>query len=160
VAETKTETMTLTREWYDAFQRVELDRWNAIIADDVLINSPAGNMSGLDAFKEFAVTFTGLGKRIDLIDEHLALDDQGTGKGFVTFCLHWSHTEEFGGIAPTGREGTSVETAIFTILENRIVRIQVGDNTLDLVLYMWERGWAMPHNVRPEPIVVGVDRRE
>jgi hypothetical protein len=158
MAETKTETMTITREWYDAFQRTEFDRWDAIIADDVLINSPAGNMNSLEAFKEFAVTFTALGKRIDLVDEHLALDDEGTGRGFVTFCLHWSHTEDFGGIAPTGREGTSVETAIFWIVENKIVRIQVGDNTLDLVLYMWERGWAMPHNVRPEAIVEGVDR--
>lgn len=157
----ETETMTITREWYDAFQRAELDRWDAIIADDVLINSSAGyGMTGLEGFKEFGVIFTQLGKRIDLVDEHLALDDQGTGRGLVTFCLHWSHTEDFGGIAPTGREGTSVETAIFTIVENKIVRIDVGDNTLDLVLYMWERGWPMPHSVRPEAIVQGVDRRE
>jgi SnoaL-like polyketide cyclase len=158
---TKTEKMTITREWYDAFQRGELDRWDAIIADDVLINSPAGyGMRGLEGFKEFGVVFTGLGDRIDLVDEHLALDDSGTGRGFVTFCLHWSHTDEFAGIVPTGREGTSGETAIFTIVEDEIVRIDVADNTLDLSLYMWARGWAIPHNVRPEPIIVGVDRRE
>jgi hypothetical protein len=161
MAATKTETRAITREWYEAFQRRELDRWDAIITEDVLINSPAGyGMRGLEGFKEFGVIFTGLGDRIDLIDEHLALDDQGTGRGFVTFCLHWSHTDEFLGIAPTGREGTSVETAIFTIVENKIVRIDVADNTLDLVIYMWERGWAMPHNVRPKPLLVGVDRRE
>jgi SnoaL-like polyketide cyclase len=161
MAETETETKTITREWYDAFQRGELNRWNAIIADDVLVNSPAGHgMRGLNGFKEFGVVFTGLGDRIDLLDEHLALDDKGTGRGFVTFCLHWSHTEEFQGIAPTGREGTSVETAIFTIVENEIVRIDVADDTLDLSLYLWDRGWPIPHNVRPEPIVVGVDRRE
>jgi SnoaL-like polyketide cyclase len=161
VPATETETTTITREWYDAFQREEFDRWDAIMAEDVLIYSPAGyGMKGLAGLKEFGEGFTRLGKRIDLIDEHLALDDQGTGRGFVTFCLHWSHTEDFFGIAPTGREGTQIETAIFTIVENMIVRMDVGDNTLDLSLYLWERNYPMPHNVRPEPIVVGVDRRE
>ena len=31
----------LTREFYDGFQRGELDRWDALIAKDVLVNSPA-----------------------------------------------------------------------------------------------------------------------
>jgi hypothetical protein len=159
--ETKTKTLTITREWYDAFQRREFDRWDAIVAEDVLINSPAGyGMRGLEGLKEFGEGFTRLGHRIDLVDEHLALDDRGTGRGFVTFCLHWSHTDDFFGIAPTGREGTQIETAIFTILENKIVRMDVGDNTLDLSLYLWERNYPMPHNVGPEPIVVGVERRE
>jgi SnoaL-like polyketide cyclase len=159
--ETKTETLSITREWYDAFQRRELDRWDSIVAEDVLINSPAGYaMRGLEGLKDFGEGFARLGKQIDLIDEHLALDDQGTGRGFVTFCLHWSHTDDFFGIVPTGREGTQVETAIFSIVENKIVRVDVGDNTLDLSFYLWERNYPMPHNVRPEAIVVGVDRRE
>src|SRR5262249_16991804 len=29
---TETETMTITREWYDAFQRGEFERWDAIMA--------------------------------------------------------------------------------------------------------------------------------
>jgi hypothetical protein len=159
--DTKTETLSITREWYDAFQRAEVDRWDAIVAEDVLINSPAGyGMRGLEGLKEFAEGFIGLGKRIDLVDEHLALDDQGTGRGFVTFCLHWSHTDDFAGLTPTGREGTQIETAIFEIVENEIVRLDVGDNTLDLSLYLWERNYPMPHNVDPEAIVVGVDRRD
>jgi hypothetical protein len=161
MSETKTESMTITREWYDAFQRGEFDRWDAIMAEDVLINSTAiQGLRGLEEFKEYGVGFLQLGKRIDLVDEHLALDDQGTGRGFVTFCLHWSHTDEMAGIAPTDREGTSVETAIFTIVESKIVRVDVADNTLDLVIYLWERNYPMPHSVRPEPIVVGVDRRD
>jgi SnoaL-like domain len=161
VAETKTETMTITREWYDAFQRGELDRWDAIIADDVLINSPAGyGMKGLEVLKEWAENFTRLGYRIDLMDEHLALDDAGNGRGFVTCLLHWKHDADFYGLAPTGREGTSIESMIMTIVENEIVRIDVADNTLDLVIYLWGRGWPMPHNVSPEAIVEGVDRRE
>jgi hypothetical protein len=152
---------TITREIYDAFQRVEFDRWDAVIADDVLINSPAGfGMRGLKTLKEFAANFTDLGYRIDLVDEHLALDDDGDGRGFITFVHHWKHTKDFLGIAPTGREGTSVETMLLTIERNEVVRIDVADNTLDLAIYEWQRGWAVPHNVIPEPLVVGVDRRD
>jgi len=106
---------TITREFYEAFQRVEFDRWDAIVAEDVLVNSPAGfGMRGLKGFKEFATQFTNLGYRIDLVDEHEALDDRGTGRGFFTFCLNWKHTKDFGGLSPTGREGTSVETLLLT----------------------------------------------
>ena len=151
---------TLTRELYEAFQRVEFERWDAVIADDVTINSPAGyGLQGLATLKEFAAGFTDLGYRIDLVDEHLALDGQGDGRGFITFCLHWKHTKDFGGLAPTGREGTSVETMLLTIERHRVVRIDVADNTGDLMIYEWERGWPVPHNVRPEPLIVGVDRR-
>jgi ketosteroid isomerase-like protein len=151
----------ITHEFYDAFQRVDFDRWDAIVADDVLVNSPAGQgLSGLDALKDFATQFTELAYRIDLIDEHLALDDAGNGRGFITWCLHWKHTKDFGPLTPTGREGTSVETGVLTIRDGKIVRLDVGDNTLDLAIYEYERGWPVPHNVRPEPMVEGVDRRD
>jgi hypothetical protein len=110
--------------------------------------------------KDFAVQFTSLGYRIDLVDEHLALDERGIGRGFITFCLNWKHTSDFGGLVPTGREGTSVETALLTIVENKIVRFDVADNTLDLAIYEYQRGWPIPHNVHPELLVTGVDRRE
>jgi hypothetical protein len=153
--------VSITREFYEAFQRAEFDRWDAILAEDLLINSTVGfGIRGLQTFKEFAVQFTGLGYRIDLVDEHIALDENGTGRGFVTFCLNWKHTEEFLGLSPTGREGTSVETALFTIVGNQITRMDVALNTVDLGIYEWERGWASPHNVRPDAIVTGVDRRD
>jgi hypothetical protein len=152
--------MPITREIYDAFQRVEVDRWDAVIAEDVLINSPAGwGLRGLGTLKDFASQFTRLAYRIDLIDEHLALGSDGDGRGFITFVLHWKHTEDFGGLAPTGREGTSVETMILTIEAGKVGRIDIADNTLDLAIYEWERGWPVPHNVRPEPILEGLDRR-
>jgi len=151
---------TITREFYEAFQRVEFGRWDAIVAEDVLVNSPAGfGMRGLQTFKEFATQFTDLGYRIDLVDEHVALDDRGTGRGFFTFCLNWKHTKDFGGLSPTGREGTSVETLIFTIAEHQITRMDVADNTLDLAIYEWQRGWPVPQSVHPDPLVIGVDRR-
>lgn len=151
--------MEITRELYEGFQRVEFDRWDTIVSDDVLVNSPAGrDMHGLQTLKDFAVQFTDLGHQIDLVDEHLAVDDQGNGRGFITFCLHWKHTRDFGGLAPTGREGTSVETMLLTIVGGQITRIDVADNTLDLAIYEWERGWTIPHNVRPEPLVAGIDR--
>jgi hypothetical protein len=162
MAETKTETMTITREWYDAFQRGEFDRWDAIMADDdLLINSPAGyGMKGMEVLKDWADNFVRLGYRIDLVDEHLALDDDGNGRGFVTCLLHWKHDADFLGLAPTGREGTSNESMIFTIENGLITRLDVASNTADLVIYEYQRGWPIPHNVRPEAIVEGVDRRE
>jgi SnoaL-like domain len=152
--------MTLTRDLYEAFQRAELDGWDAIIAEDVAINSPAGyGMRGLKVLKDWAGNFTDLGYRIDLVDEHLAVDGTGSGRGFITILLHWKHTKDFLGLAPAGREGTSVETLLLTIEGGRITRIDVASNTVDLVIYEYERGWPMPHNVRPNPIVEGVDRR-
>jgi hypothetical protein len=150
----------LSRELYEGFQRVQFDRWDAILSEDVLINSAAvRDIKGLKTLKEFAVQVTDLGYRIDLIDEHLSLDQQGDGRGFITFMINWKHTKTFGGLLPTGREGTAVETMLLTIRNHKIVRIDVAYNTLDLAIYAWQRGWAIPHNVRPEPLVVGVDRR-
>ena len=48
---------------------------------------------------------------------------------------------------------------LLTIQAHQVVRIDVADNTLDLGIYLWERNWPARHNVRPEPLVVGIDRR-
>lgn len=48
---------------------------------------------------------------------------------------------------------------LLAIQQHKIVRIDVADNTLDLAIYNWERNWPVPHNVRPEPLVTGIDRR-
>lgn len=150
----------LTREFYEAFQRLELDRWDAVVSDDVLVNSPAGfGARGLATLKEFVVGFTALRYRSDLVDEHLALDDDGNGRGFLTHTAYWKHTEEFAGLAPTGREGTLVETMLLTVEDHMVTRVDIALNTLDLALYLWNRGFPVPHNIRPEPLVVGVDRR-
>jgi hypothetical protein len=153
---------TLTHELYDAFQKVELDRWDSITTEDVLINSPAGfGIRGRTALKSWATAFAdSLGYQIDLVDEHLALDEKGDGRGFITFNLHWKHNKDFMGMTPTGREGTSVETLLLTIRRHRIVRIDVADNTLDLALYLWDRGWPHVHNVDPNPLVAGINRRK
>jgi hypothetical protein len=149
------------RVFYEGFQRAEFERWDGVIAGDVTINSPAGRgMTGLTVLKDWAANFARLGYRIDLVDEHLALDNAGNGRGFVTCLLHWKHVADFLGLAPTGREGTSIETMIFTIDNGVITGIDVASNTTDLVIYEYERGWPMPHNVRVDPIVTGVDRRE
>jgi hypothetical protein len=150
----------LTRELYEGLQRAEFDRWDAVVADDVLVNSPARfGQRGLGALKDWAAFFVRLGKRIDLVDEHLALDGDGNGRGFITFTLHWKHDEPFFDVAPTGREGTSVETLLLTIRGNLVTRVDVADNSVDLILYLWQRNWPYPHNLVPEPIVEGVSRR-
>jgi predicted ester cyclase len=154
-------TTALTREIYEAFQRVELDRWDAVIAEDVAINSPVGyGMSGLQALKDWARAFARFAQQIDLVDEHEAVDAQGNGRAFITFNLHWKHDEEFMGLAPTGREGTSVETMLMTIRDHKVIRIDVADNTVELPIYLWQRSWPNPHAIRPEPIVTGVNRRD
>jgi ketosteroid isomerase-like protein len=156
-----TDPSRITLDVYDAFQRADLDRWDALIADDVTINSPAGyGMQGLQTLKDWAESFVRLGYKIDLTDEHLALDDSGNGRGFVTFMLHWKHTQDFLGLAPTGREGTSIETMLLTVRAGIVTRIDVASNTPDLVIYEYERGWPMPHNVRPPVLVDGIDRRD
>lgn len=154
------EKSTLTYELYDAFQRAEIDRWDALVASDVITNSPANlGISGLGPLKAWANAFAGsLAHRIDLIDEHLALDANGNGRGFITFNLHWKHSAEFLGVAPTGREGTSIETLLLRIQNNKIVRIDVADNSLDLAFYLWERGLPYAHNWEPKPIIAGVER--
>jgi SnoaL-like domain len=153
--------MTITDTIYEAFQRAEFDRWDQVISDDVEINSPAGyGMRGRQLLKDWASNFVHLGWRIDLVDEHLALDQSGTGRGFITFLLNWKHTKDFLGLAPTGREGTSVETMLLTIANGKVTRIDVASNTVDLVIYEYERGWPMPHNIRPPALIEGVDRRD
>jgi hypothetical protein len=152
--------VTIAREFYEAFQRVELDRWDAIVDEDVSIYSPIGRgVTGIRTLKEWAESFATLGKQIDLTDEHVALDDDGNGRGFITINLHWKHDQDFFGLAPTGREGTSVELLVFEIQNRKITRIDVADNSLDLPIYLWQRNFPLPHNVLPGTIVVGVDRR-
>ena len=63
-----TKANTLTYEFYEGFQRVEFHRWDAIVAEDLLLNSPAGfGIRGLKTFKEFAVQI-----RRRLLEEELA----------------------------------------------------------------------------------------
>jgi hypothetical protein len=35
----------------------------------------------------------------------------------------------------------------------------VADNSLDLALYLWDRGWPHQHDVHPEILVRGIERR-
>ncbi|WP_130734011.1 nuclear transport factor 2 family protein [Flavobacterium sp. J27] len=150
----------ITYHFFDAFQKIEVNRWDAIVDKDVAINSPAGyNLSGLQTLKDWINAFGQVAYQIDLIDEHLAIDGEGNGRAFITVNLNWKHEQEFFGLQPTGREGTSVETLLFTIVSNKIVRIDVADNTSDLAIYLWDRGWPMPHNIRPKTIITGVNRK-
>ena len=151
---------TLTRELYDAFQTLALDRWDEIVDADVLIDSPAGRgLRGRDALKGWAAEFGGgFAYQIDLVDEHLALDAQGDGRGFITFNLHWKHAREVFGSSRRVARARRSRPCYSPSRRSECTRIHVGDNSLDLVLYMWERGWPHPHNVRPDAVVRGVDR--
>jgi ketosteroid isomerase-like protein len=152
---------SMVREVYDAFQSGELDRWDAIIHDDVVTNSSAsfGN-KGRAALKTWANEFlVAFAPRIDLVDEIDAIDAEGNGRAVVTFNLNWKHVKPFFNILqPTGRTGTSIENLILTVRNDKVVRIEVADTTLDLAIYMHENGWIFPQNVRPEPIIKGIER--
>lgn len=147
--------MSITREIYEGFQRGEFHRWDAVIASDVLVNSPGKyGTQGLDALKTWGGGFLkALNARIDLVDEY-----EGESRAFLTVNLNWKHIGPFFGLQPTGREGTSIETFLLTIENGKVVRFDVADNTLDLAIYLWERGWPHPHNVRPQLIVEGIER--
>lgn len=147
--------MSITREIYEGFQRGEFHRWDAVIASDVLVNSPGKyGTQGLDPLKTWGREFlNALKPRIDLVDEY-----EGESRAFLTVNLNWKHIEPFFGLQPTGREGTSVETFLLTIENGKVVRFDVADNTLDLAIYLWERGWPHPHNIRPQPIVEGIEQ--
>lgn len=151
---------TLTREIYDAFQRGELHRWDAWIAEDVITNSSAQfGVQGLAALKQWASAFlTALSPRIDLVDEITALDTNKTGRAVVTINLHWQHVGDFFGLAPSGRTGTSIENLIMTVIQGKVTRLEVADTSLDLVLYLHERGWVFPQNIQPVPLIQGIDR--
>ncbi|MBD2000558.1 ester cyclase [Leptolyngbya sp. FACHB-541] len=149
------------RELYDAFQLSEFDRWDVLVAEDVLVNSTMGrDIHGRQALKEWAAQFvSALQSRVDLVDEFEAIDAAGNGRAFFTICLDWKHAEVFMGMQPTGREGTSIETMLLTIKDGKVVRWDVADNTVEINIYFWERGWAIPHNVHPEVLVKGIERR-
>jgi hypothetical protein len=149
----------ITHEPYEGFQRAAFDRWDPIMADSVYFTN-AFMIGSIDreVLKQYAKPFTDLGYQIDLVDEHLALDDNGDGRGFITVSLHWKHTRQFNGLSPTGREGTSIETLLLTIRAGKITRLDVADNSYDLLLYQAGRGVPILHNVKLKPLVTGIDR--
>lgn len=152
--------INIAREVYEGFQTGEFDRWNAVIHPDVVTNSSAKfGTPGLAALKAWAQNFiTAFSSRIDLVDEIMAVDDEGNGRAVASVNLNWTHAGDFFGLAPTGRSGTSIENFIMTVKAGKVTRIEVADTTLDLVIYLHERGWVFPQNIRPLPIVRGIDR--
>lgn len=149
--------MSITREIYEGFQHGDFNRWDAVIAPDVILDSPALRepMKGLDALKNWCKELLKAFKpRIDLIDEF-----EGDGhRAFLKVNLNWKHIEPFFDIQPTGREVTSVETMVLTIEKGKVVSWYIAAASYDLGIYLWERGWPAGHNRRPKPIVVGIER--
>lgn len=78
----------LTMEIYKEFALNQLERLDAVIHPDVLINSPAGrDIVGREALKGWLTAFiASFRPRIDLIDHYAAGD-----RALVTVNLHWKH---------------------------------------------------------------------
>jgi hypothetical protein len=143
----------ITLEIYKGIALDELDRWDAVIHSDVTANSPAGrSINGLKTLKQFQKAFTtAFRPRVDLID-HYVLGD----RGLLTFNLHWKHDGgPFNGIAPTGKSGTSVETALLRIENGLVTRWDVADNSLDLANYLHDQGMKLPTLVEPPALIKG-----
>lgn len=129
-------TLMLTRELFDAFQGSEPDRWDAITADDVVVNGWTGfGIKGRPALKSWTKGLSrSLGFRMRLMDEHLALDCNGDGRGFIAFNLQWERQGERAQPRSEARGSMPFGAFLLTVKGRRIVRIDVADDTLELTL--------------------------
>lgn len=150
-----------TTNIYEAFQRGNLEEWDNYFHEDVVTNSSANfGVKGIDNLKGWASTFlTAFAPRIDLVDRIEAIDENGNGRAVMTINLNWQHVKPFFHLEPTGRTGTSIENLIMTVRDGKVSRVEVADTTLDLVIYMHEQGWIFPQNIKPEPIIKGIERK-
>ncbi len=129
-------TLMLTRELFDAFQGSEPERWDAITTDDVVVNGWTGfGIKGRRALKSWANGLSrSLGFRMKLTDEHLVLDSNGDGRGFIEFNLQWERQSELTQPRAEAGESTPFGAFLLTVKGLRIARIDVADDTLDLTL--------------------------
>jgi hypothetical protein len=145
--------LSLTQAIYEGFSQGRLDRWDAYFDSGVLINSPAGrDIVGLEALKAWVQGFlSAFRPRVDLIDHYIAGD-----RALVTVNLHWKHDgTSFFGIEPTGTSGTSIETFLLRLKDGRVTHFDVADNSLDLAIYLHEKGMPMPNKVTPPALISG-----
>jgi len=143
----------LTMEIYKGFALNQLERLDAVIHPDVLINSPAGrDIVGREALKGWLTAFiASFRPRIDLIDHYAAGD-----RALVTVNLHWKHDgASFFGIEPTGKSGTSIESFLLRLKDGLVTHFDVADHSLDLAMYLHEHGMDIPHAVTPQALIAG-----
>ncbi len=148
---------SIGRQFYDAFQKGDFDKFDDIIHQDVVTISSGSyqNANGIEALKTWAKGFlTAFSARIDLVDEL-----ETKNRGFIAVNLNWKHVGDFFGMPPTGREGTSVEYLIYKIKDGKISEIRAADLSLDLVTYMKESGFPVRMGMHPEPLIKGIERR-
>lgn len=126
----------LTRNLLHALRNAEVAAWSEIAADDVFLSCSAGyGVRGREGLKAWAVGVArALRCAIDLTDEHLAVDSQGNGRGFVTLTLHCKMDHEVTIMAERDCEWTSSETLLLTVEAYRLVRIYIAGETFDLAL--------------------------
>ena len=86
-----------------------------------------------------------------MIDHYVASD-----RALVTVNLHWTHDRgPFFGIEPTGQSGTSVESFLLGLTDGLVTSFTVADQSLDLAIYIHERGMEMPRRVTPPALIEG-----
>ncbi|MEM8718857.1 MAG: ester cyclase [Cyanobacteria bacterium P01_G01_bin.39] len=156
VVDTIDQSESIGRQIYKGFNERNLDLWDEVIAPDVEVRSTVGTMPmiGREALKNWAAQFqSGFKPRLDLVDEIY-----GVNRATIAVNLNWKHDQEFFGLEPTGRIGTSIEYFIFWIINGQITRFWVADHTMDLTMYLTrERGMHYPQNFVPELIIQGFE---
>ncbi len=144
-----------------AFARGRIDEFDALVADDVVTNSPIGwDIRGRQALKDWARAFhsafiapSAPTTQIELVD----LFDGGE-RAFLTVNLVWKHDGDFYGLTPTGRSGTSIETFILRVRDAEVTHWEVADHSLDLTSYLTAtRAMPYPQNRRP-PALATLER--
>lgn len=150
------ESERIGRQIYTGFNERRLELWDEVIAPDVDLRSTVGSqpIKGIEPLKAWAGAFhTAFKPRLDLVDELY-----GVHRAAIAVNLNWQHVDDFFGLAPTGRKGTSVEYFILWHDQGKVSRFWVADHTLDITTYLTvERGMHYPQNFEPEPIIQGIE---
>lgn len=151
-----TESKRIGRQIYTGFNERKLELWDDVIASDVQLRSTVGAQPqyGLAALKAWSAEFhKAFQPRLDLVDEIY-----GVHRATIAVNLIWQHVDEFFGLTPTGRKGTSIEYFILTHTEGKVTHYWVADHSLDLAAYLThERGLHYPQNFEPQPIIRGIE---
>lgn len=143
---------TFVQRYIRAFGTANYSELREMHDDDVVLYTPlAWGARGWEFIRDFITEFHKAypGLVVTLHDEFTNAD--GTRACF-RFVLHWHHTGEFFGHAPTGERGTMSETHSIRIRDGRIVEQWVGDNSFQMPYQeLVEFGMDFPRET-PDPL--------
>jgi steroid delta-isomerase-like uncharacterized protein len=135
------ENKAVIRRWIEAYNERDLEAEADVLAPGFVAHVPAapGPLEGLEAWRQFSGPFAEAFPDLRLTVQDIAAEG-GTVAARVAF--HGTHSGEFQGIPPTGKEVT------FTSMEfNRVVGGKVEEHWVELDLF----GLMQQLGAIPEP---------